>query len=113
MASATHSERGFLLVLILALLPGAAARAEEPAAPATEGAERAPVDGTVFSAPADRARLAGMWGADVRKRRIAANERENAAWAQVRSRSDWERFRDARIEALQQSLGAAQEPPAD
>jgi dienelactone hydrolase len=104
---------GFLLALILALVPRSAARAEESTAPANEGAERAPVDGTVLTRPADRQRWAGMWSAEVRKRRIAANERDNAAWARVQSRSDWERFRDVRLEALRRSLGEALEPPAD
>jgi dienelactone hydrolase len=104
---------GLSLALLIALSPGGATHAEESAPAANEVAGRAPRDGTVFLNPADRPRLAAMWGAEVRKRRIAANERENEAWRRVRSRSDWEHFRDVRIEALHRSLGESQEPPAD
>ena len=107
MASATRPETGFLLALLIALLTGGAARGEESAA------NGAALDGTVFTSPADRQRLAKMWAADVRKRRIAANERETEAWGGVRSRQEWERFRDVRLEALRRSLGEATEIPAD
>src|SRR5262249_38663096 len=41
-----------------------------------------------------------MLSANVRARIQAANERDAAAWARVRNRDDWEKFRDARIKAL-------------
>jgi dienelactone hydrolase len=44
---------------------------------------------------------------------MAANERETAAWRQVRSRRDWEEFRDRRIAALRRSLGDEMPVPAD
>lgn len=65
------------------------------------------LDGTVFTDPVDHKRLAETWSADVRKRRIAANERETAEWRKVHSRAEWEKFRDQRIAALRASLGEA------
>src|SRR5262249_25622982 len=46
-----------------------------------------------------------MLAEDAQARIQAANERENAAWEQVRTRDDWERYRDVRLQALRQSLG--------
>jgi hypothetical protein len=43
----------------------------------------------------------------------AANRRETRAWEGLRSRADWEQYRDARIRALRESLGAFPQPPAD
>ena len=36
----------------------------------------------------------------------AANRRDRQAWARLQTRQDWERFRDARLKALRDSLGA-------
>jgi dienelactone hydrolase len=113
MESTARGTRGFLLAVAIALIASRAAHAQKPARAANDGAKRAPANGTVFTNPADRQRLAGMWGADVQKRRIAASQRETEAWRRVQSRAEWERFRDLRIGALRRSLGAPQEPPAD
>src|SRR5579863_10245098 len=43
--------------------------------------------------------LAGMLARDARARVQAANVRENAAWANVKTRADWEKYRDARLQA--------------
>jgi cephalosporin-C deacetylase-like acetyl esterase len=100
----------FLSTLFMALLTDRAARAGDP----PEGSKPETVlDGTVFTDPADRRRMAEMWGKDVRQRRIAANNRETDAWRNVRTQKDWQAFRDTRIEALRRSLGVAPEPPAD
>ncbi|HZY86066.1 MAG TPA: hypothetical protein VFE78_14630, partial [Gemmataceae bacterium] len=48
----------------------------------------------------------------VRARLRAAGERESAAWRALKSRADWERYRDARLKALRDSLGAFPAPPA-
>jgi dienelactone hydrolase len=72
-----------------------------------------PGAGRVFTDDADRRRLAEMWSADVRRRRGAANERETAAWKQIRSREGWEIYRDQRVLALRRSLGADSRIPAD
>jgi cephalosporin-C deacetylase-like acetyl esterase len=50
---------------------------------------------------------------DARARIQAANERETRAWRGLASREDWERYRNARIDALRASLGSYPAPPAD
>src|SRR5262245_37448851 len=72
-----------------------------------------PREGHVFAEDSDRRRLAEMWSADVRRRRIAANERETTAWKQLRTRENWETYRDERKVALQRSLGQKLPIPAD
>lgn len=54
-----------------------------------------------------------MLSRDVRRRLQAASARENRAWQQVKQSADWEKFRDARLQALRVSLGQFPEPPAD
>jgi dienelactone hydrolase len=60
---------------------------------------------------ADRQSLDDMVSRDIERRRLAAIQRENAAWAKVQSREDWERFRDPRLAALKRSLGRFGTPP--
>lgn len=51
---------------------------------------------------------------DADRRMRAAGDRETAAWAGVRTRNDWARFRDVRLAALRASLGLpaeAVDPP--
>jgi dienelactone hydrolase len=112
MAIATQARLGFLLALLGVALPVEHTRAAE-APDASEAPAGPRIDGTVFVDPAERRRLAGMWSADVRKRRLAAAAQETEIWEKVRSRDDWERFRDERIGALRRSLGEAPEAPAD
>src|SRR5262245_65395769 len=40
-----------------------------------------------------------------------ANQRDREAWSKVRTREDWEHFRDQRIKALRESLGTWPETP--
>jgi cephalosporin-C deacetylase-like acetyl esterase len=42
-----------------------------------------------------------------------ANDRASKAWREIKSREDWEKFRDEKIAALRASLGAWPAPPAD
>lgn len=104
MWTTTISQCSLLISLALTNAP-----ASDDAAPASSDLVQhvQQLDGRVFSDPSDRQRLAEMLPADVRRRRRAANERESAAWSLVRTREDWERFRDARIQALRESLGEA------
>jgi len=81
------------------------------AAPAV--AQGPQLNGRVFADDADRRRLAEMWSVDLRRRRIAADQRETEAWGQIRSREVWETFRDARVAALRRSLGTPIDVPAD
>jgi cephalosporin-C deacetylase-like acetyl esterase len=46
-----------------------------------------------------------LMAADVSQRLRQANERSTAAWHKTNSRADWERHRDAALEALRGSLG--------
>src|SRR5262249_20617627 len=111
MTIAKNSECASFLALLMACLTGATTSA----APAVveEKTGRPAIDGTVFSDLDDRQRLAEMWAKDVRQRRIAANDRETDAWRLVRSRKEWEEFRDVRREALRQSLGKLHDAPPD
>ena len=54
-----------------------------------------------------------MLSRDVRSRLQAASVRENRAWQQVKQPADWEKFRDARLQALRASLGQFPDPPKD
>ncbi|WP_020475584.1 alpha/beta hydrolase [Zavarzinella formosa] len=57
--------------------------------------------------------LPKMMGASQRQRIGDAGQREAAAFAEVRTREQWEKFRDARIAALRESLGVFPEPPKE
>src|SRR5205807_2256405 len=70
-------------------------------------------DATVVTADAGKKDLAQMLSRDIRARRDAANQRETMAWEAVRTREDWERFRDVRIQALRASLGYYPPVPKD
>jgi dienelactone hydrolase len=68
------------------------------------------LDGRAVPRGSERSQeLAGMLARDVRAREQAANLRENTAWQSVKTRGDWEKFRDTRIQALRDSLRL---PPA-
>ena len=43
----------------------------------------------------------------------AANQADRKAWGEVKSRADWERYRDARLQALRKSLGTFPPVPKD
>jgi cephalosporin-C deacetylase-like acetyl esterase len=72
------------------------------------------LDARVYPADSEQGKeLPRLLSADVRARRDAANRRETELWSKVATRADWERFRDVRIKALQDSLGRFPEPPRD
>ncbi|MHC4143532.1 MAG: acetylxylan esterase [Planctomycetota bacterium] len=70
------------------------------------------LDMTVLSDD-ERQELAGMISRDIERRRLLAIQRENTTWSKVKSREDWERFRDLRLNALRESLGQFPPPPKD
>jgi len=70
------------------------------------------LDVTVLSNE-DRQELTGMSSRDIERRRLLAIQRETTAWSRVKSRDDWERFRDQRLKALRESLGQFPPPPKD
>ncbi|MBL8795090.1 MAG: acetylxylan esterase [Planctomycetia bacterium] len=57
--------------------------------------------------------LAPMLGRDVRAGLRAANLADAKAWDEVKSRADWERFRDRRLAALRTALGEFPSAPQD
>jgi hypothetical protein len=68
----------------------------------------------VLPAEGDETRqLAQLLAQDTRAGIRAANERETRAWREVKTRADWERFRDTRIQALRDALGPFPPGPAD
>lgn len=85
-----------------------------PRAPAADRgleAQLRGLGGVVFASDVDKTpELNRMLARDVQARLRDANRRENQAWQQVRTRGDWEQYRDARLQALRVSLGRF--PPA-
>ncbi len=72
------------------------------------------VDSRVFSADeAKDRRLAETLQRDVQRRRELANQQSTLAWRELKGVSDWERFRDTRIDALRESLGQFPPVPDD
>ena len=55
--------------------------------------------------------LGDMVRENLRDRLRAANARSTAAWRKVKTRQDWQRFRDDRLKALRESLGTLPAPP--
>jgi hypothetical protein len=72
------------------------------------------LDSRVLPAEGDEAnQLAQMLSRDVRTGLRAANERESKAWREVKTRADWERFRDVRLKSLRDALGPFPPVPRD
>jgi dienelactone hydrolase len=90
------------------------ARAAAQVADARLAAQIRDLDGRVFAPDSDQAKqLPRMLADDVRARIRAANVRENKAWGEVKTREEWEKYRDARIAALRDSLGRFPPAPTD
>jgi len=65
-----------------------------------------PFETRVFSAEQRRRmNLADMLNAQLRSRVQDLVQKEDRAWSEIRTRAEWERFRDPRIKALAASLG--------
>ena len=87
---------------------------DSPARGADLAAQLKRIDARTYSEDeSKRVRLAEMLQRDVRRRRDRANERESQAWKSLISAADWERFRDARITLLRESLGQFPPVPDD
>ncbi len=68
----------------------------------------------VFAVGGEQAKQgSSMLARDVQARLDAAIERQAKSFGDVKTRADWERFRDTRISALRESLGPFPEPPRD
>src|SRR4051794_8756727 len=57
--------------------------------------------------PEAKLRTAGL-----QKRREAINRQDVENWKALRTRDEWEKFRDERLAALRRSLGQFPDPPA-
>ncbi|MCY3021931.1 MAG: acetylxylan esterase, partial [Planctomycetota bacterium] len=79
--------------------------------PTTEAKALAALDCTVLSAD-ERAQGVAALDDEIHARLRAANRRDTEEFAKVRSRADWEQFRDARINALRASLGSFPDAPS-
>jgi dienelactone hydrolase len=82
--------------------------AEPPADTSKLAGELRRLDPRTFPADsADARRLAAMYPAYVQARVNAAIEREAREFEQVKTKADWQRFREPRLKALRDSLGVA------
>lgn len=92
----------FPLLAALPLLPitGAAQQQDDLAKKLRE------LDGRILTADKDQAKAAAnmVWD-DLRQRLKQANKKSTTEWRGLKSVADWEKYRDAKIEALRQSLG--------
>ncbi len=105
-------QRGLIVTAATIMLPAACAGQQEV------GEGLAPLlrrlDATVIPADTAQAKeLPQMLSRSAMTRLHAANRQDTEAWHRVRTRSDWEQFRDARLRALRASLGQFPAPPAD
>jgi cephalosporin-C deacetylase-like acetyl esterase len=77
-------------------------------------ADFAEVNPTVFGPDDPRTKdLPKMMAADAKRRMQEANLRESKAFAEVTTKEQWEKHRDARIAKLRESLGTFPEAPKD
>src|SRR5262249_24527173 len=99
-----------IILLLTALASSAAAQSKN-----TDFAEQlGRLDAHVLPKSDDpSSRPDGMLGRSIRARLRAANERESDAWRALRTKADWEKYRDARIRELRQSLGSFPSVPRD
>jgi dienelactone hydrolase len=71
------------------------------------------LDATVVT-DADKAKKLGQMLADDARARIrAVNQRETKLWQEIKTKADWERFRDQRLKALRDALGQPIAVPQD
>ena len=74
----------------------------------------ASLDAPVFSADEAKARqLPQMLRRDQLARIQAAHRREAEAFQKLKTKADWEQFRDQRLQALREALGRFPEAPKD
>ncbi len=103
------------VALVLGLFAGCflcAEAADDSAAGKVEAALRE-LDAKVLPAEGLDVPPAKQLARHVRAGLEAANQRETRAWEALRSRADWEKYRDERIRALREALGTFPPAPAD
>ena len=59
-----------------------------------------------------RKEAVGMIERDISRRSAEVNARNREEWAKIKTREQWEKYRDERIEQLRRSLGEYPAPPA-
>jgi dienelactone hydrolase len=64
-------------------------------------------------AKAERDESRSMISSDIRARRRSINEQDVNGWRTISTRDQWERHRNAKVAALQRSLGTFPDPPDD
>src|SRR5262249_29164496 len=104
-----------LILVVIALWSGTSWQPSAAAGQAGDlAAQLRDLSVTCIPADSDKAKdLAKLLYADARARIRAANQRETKAWQQLKTKEDWEKFRDPRIAALRASLGQPVEQPKD
>src|SRR2546425_290340 len=97
----------FVSLLVLALFVPVASAEEKNLAD-----ELRKLDGNVFTPGSDEAKAAATTlSRDVRARMQAANRRSTEEWKQIKTKEDWEKFREAKLKLLRDSLGQWPESP--
>ncbi len=97
-------------ILLGLLISSIAAPAAEPAL----AEQLTQLDGHVVPADSEKGKqLSSMLADDIRARLRAANQHESRLWHAIKTRADWERYRDPRLQALRDSLGQWPAPPKD
>jgi dienelactone hydrolase len=72
------------------------------------------IDPNVFGKDDPRTKdLPKMMWADAKRRMQEANLRESKAFADVKSKAEWEKYRDVRVQKLKESLGVWPDAPKD
>jgi len=103
--------RSFLIMVFAALVTIAPVfGAEENAAPNTLAEQLGKLNGQVFPPEGDRAKQLSR---SIHARLQDANQREAKAFDEIKTRAEWDRFRDVRINALRESLGPLPPLPQD
>jgi dienelactone hydrolase len=92
-----------IVLLFLASFPARAADADVVAL----AKQLRELDSRVLPKGVDHSR---MLSDDIRKRIQEANERETAAWKEIKTREQWERYRDKKVKALRDSLSLPDGP---
>ncbi len=114
MASSFRRIKRKLLAVALVALATTLARAEEKTTRADLAAQLRTWNANVLATDDAQAKqLSRLLADDARARLQAANRRESQAWQEVKTRTDWEKFRDVRLQALRTSLGSFPAVPTD
>jgi dienelactone hydrolase len=96
---------------LLAFALGALALGLGPVDAADDTSDLGKITADVLSKE-QRQEAAGMIDRDIGRRTTLVNAHNREEWGKIKTREQWEKFRDQRIEALRKSLGEYPAPPA-